>query len=131
VNVRSPSRALSARTAALVVAVAAALALAVATAGPGLGFADDGGGSTKGVKTGKPAPAGTSVVSGTARIQPAKGVKPSATIPQGSTRDIEASTSPGAAQGTTARDVDRSDRGVKNVATTKDLGKKNVAPTSD
>ena len=109
---------------------AAAVGLALVTAGPGLGFAAVGdGSSTEGVQPAKPAPAGTSPVSATTNMRPAQGVKPSATTPEGSTSDMQPPASPSSGQGAAAR-VDTSDKGVKNVPATKDLGK-NASATSD
>ena len=110
---------------------AIAVGLALATAGPGLGFADDGdGSSTQGVQPGEPAPAGTSLVPATTNMRPAQGVKPSATIAEGSTRDMQPPASPSAGHSGAVR-VDTSDKGVKNAPATKDLGKKNASATSD
>ena len=119
---RSPLRARSARSAVLAVPVAV-VGLALATAGPGLGFANDDNGSTRGVQTGKPAPAGTGLVPATTNMQPKPGVKPSLTVPKGSTADMAPSGNLITGhQGTTVGDLDKSDRGAKNLPATKDLG---------
>lgn len=111
---------------------AVAVGLALATAGPGLGFAnDENGSSTRGVQPAKPAPAGTGLVPATTNIQPPQGVKPSSVIPQGSTRDMAPPASSKDSNGEQARVIDTTDKGVKNLPATKDLGKKDAPVRTD
>jgi hypothetical protein len=117
-------RARSARSAVL----AGAFALALATGGLAYGSsAGDDGVSTTGAQTAKAAPPGTAPAGGTAAMHAKQGVKPSKTIPKGSTR----SAAPPTVKATPKKVVDKSDRGVKNVRPTKDNGRKNAASTRD
>jgi hypothetical protein len=115
----------SARSAVLGVAVVAALA----TGGLAYGSsADDVGTSTVTAKHGKAAPAVSKA--GTASMVPKKGVKTSRTIPAGTAERTPPATR-GPAHTAKARDLDKSDRGVKGAKTTKDSGKTNVPATRD
>jgi hypothetical protein len=116
-------RARSARSAVL----AGAFALALATGGLAYGSsAGDDGVSTTGAQTAKAA-SGAAPARGTAAMHAKQGVKPSKTIPKGSTR----TTRPPADRNVAPKRVDKSDRGVKGAKATKDLGQKNAASTRD
>lgn len=121
-------RARSARSAVLAVAVA----LALATAGPGHGSVDDDDSSTLGAQTAQPAPAGAGSVPETTNLQPKRGIKPSETVPKGSTRDKRppANRNPDL-KGKPTTVVDKSDRGVKNLPVTKDRGTRNLPEQQD
>lgn len=123
---RIPMKARKARSAVLAATVVATLA-----AGGGLAYGsaaeDDSG--TAGAVTEKAAPAVSSA--GTASMVPRQGVKPSSTSPQGSTAERTPPATGGSAPTAKSSDVDKSDRGAKNVRSTKDKGKKNLPATKD
>jgi hypothetical protein len=127
-----PTRARSARTG--VLAVTVALALATGGLAYGSSVDDDGssGSSTRGAQTARPAPAGTGSVPETTNLQPKRGIKPSETVPKGSTRDTRppANRNPDL-KGKRTTVVDKSDRGKKNLPVTRDRGTKNLPVQRD
>lgn len=121
---RSPMRALGARSA--MVSVVAALALATGGIAYGASVVTDGS-STAELQPDEGTP-GTAP-GGTADLQPDHGVQPSSVAP-GSTADLlpGASVVPPAAD--SPGDVDKSDRGKKGVEPAKDKGAKNAPVTT-
>lgn len=118
----------SARSAVLGLAVV----MALATGGLAYGSAaEDDGTSTATARIGKAAPPGSVSPAGTATMVPKQGVKGSTTTSKGSTAERTPPATRGAARTTKARDVDKSDRGVKNLRATKDRGTKNLPPRRD
>jgi hypothetical protein len=125
---RIPMNARSARSAVLGVAVFAALA----TGGLAYGSAaENDSNSTAEARIGKAAPPGTVRVPATTNMVAKQGVKPSRTTPKQSTAEKAPSTTRSPAHTAKARDVDKSDKGVKGAKATKDRGKKNAASTRD
>lgn len=123
-------RARTARYAMLTVAVAVAVALA--TPGPGQGLVKDDDSSTLGAPTAQPAPAKAGPVPETTNLQPQRGVKPSTTVPMGSTRDKRlASNGNPNRTGKPTTVVDKSDRGVKDLPVSKDRGTRNLPEQRD
>jgi hypothetical protein len=113
----------SARSAVLAVAVVAALA----TGGLAYGStAEDHDHSTADARIAKAAPPGTVRLAGTATMDPAQGVKVSSTTSRWSTAERTPPATRGRAHTAKARDVDKSDRGVKNLRATKDRGTKGL-----
>jgi hypothetical protein len=123
---RIPTNARSARSAVLGVAVVAALATGGLAYGSAAEHHDH---STADAQIGKAAAPGTVRLAGTAKIVPKQGVKASPTTSKRSTaeRTPPATRSPAR----TATDVDKSDKGVKNLRATTDGGKRNVPAKRD
>ncbi|WP_183093060.1 hypothetical protein [Nocardioides stalactiti] len=115
-------RARGARSAVL----AGVVAVALATGGLAYGSAADGDEGTAGVSVATGTPVDKGDATGTAKIKPKPGVKPSKSVAPGST----AEKNPVIRSRTTgARVVDKSDKGKKNVRPTKDGGRKNAPIT--
>lgn len=122
---RSPMRALSARSA--MVAVVAALALATSGVAYGVSVAGDGS-STADVQPDEGTP-GTAP-GGTADVQPEPGVQPPASVAPGSTAGLLPGATQVPAAPDSSGDVDTSDRGEKGAKPTKDRGAKNAPVTT-
>ncbi len=113
----------SARSAVLGVAVIAALA----TGGLAYGSAaEHHSHSTATARVGKAAPPGSVRVPATTNLSPKQGVKPSGTIPKGSTAERHPVTRTPSRH---PKVVDRSDKGVKGAKATKDRGEKHAPVT--
>lgn len=124
---RNPMNVRSARSAVLGLAVV----MALATGGLAYGSAaENDGTSTATARIGKAAPPGSVSPAGTATMVPKQGVKGSTTS-KGSTAERTPPATRGAVRTTKARDVDKSDRGVKNLRATRDRGTKNLRATRD
>ena len=121
---RIPMNARSARSAVLGVAVVAALATGGLAYGSAAEHHDH---STADARIGKAAPPGTVRLAGTAKMVPKQGVKAPPTTSKRST----AERTPPATRTARATDVDKSDRGMKNLRATEDRGKRNVPATRD
>ena len=118
----------SARSAVLGVAVVAALATGGLAYGSAADHHDH---STADARIGKAAPPGTARLAGTAKIVPKQGVKASPTTSNRSTAERTPPATRSPARTARATDVDKSDKGVKNLRATKDTGKRNVPATRD
>jgi len=123
---RIPMNARSARSAVLGVAVVVALA----TGGLAYGSAaENDSNSTAEARIGKAAPPGTVRLPATTNMVAKQGVTPSRTTPQQSTAEQAPSTTRSPVHTAKARDVDKSDKGVKGAKATRDRGRKNAPVT--